>query len=127
MYAVQAEGCAACGAWEDVHTVAAGVRVPKAVGDFQILDAVRASGGKALAVSDAALIRAVEDAGKKDGLLLCPEGGATLAAYRDALAMGLVDAEERVVLFNCATGLKYPLADQSQFLDRHQPVDWAAL
>lgn len=138
MYAVQAEGCAPivrafeAGArhavrWEDAHTVAAGIRVPQAVGDFLILDAVRASGGKALAVSDAALMQAVEDAGKRDGLLLCPEGGATLAAYRDALAAGLVDAAERVVLFNCATGLKYPLADQSRFLDRHAPVDWASL
>jgi threonine synthase len=60
-------------------------------------------------------------------LLLCPEGGATLAAYRDALAAGLVDAEEKVVLFNCATGLKYPLPDASRWLDRHQPIDWAAL
>ncbi|KRC80085.1 threonine synthase [Sphingomonas sp. Root241] len=138
MYAVQAEGCAPivrafdagerhAVRWEDAHTVAAGIRVPQAVGDFLILDAVRASGGKALAVSDAALMQAVEDAGKKDGLLLCPEGGATLAAYRDALAAGLVDAEEKAVLFNCATGLKYPLADQSRFLDRHAPVDWAAL
>ena len=138
MYAVQAEGCAPivrafeagerhAVRWEDAHTVAAGIRVPQAVGDFLILDAVRASGGKALAVSDAALIQAVEDAGKKDGLLLCPEGGATLAAYRDALAAGLVDAEEKVVLFNCATGLKYPVADRSAFLDRHAPVDWDAL
>lgn len=138
MYAVQAEGCAPivrafeagerhAVRWEDAHTVAAGIRVPQAVGDFLILDAVRASGGKALAVSDAALMRAVEDAGKKDGLLLCPEGGATLAAYRDALAGGLVDAEERVVLFNCATGLKYPLPDASRFLDRHAAIDWANL
>jgi len=138
MYAVQAEGCAPivrafeagerhAVRWEDAHTVAAGIRVPQAVGDFLILDAVRASGGKALPVSDAALVQAVEDAGKRDGLLLCPEGGATLAAYRDALATGLVDAEERVVLFNCATGLKYPLPDASRFLDRHAPVDWAGL
>jgi threonine synthase len=138
MYAVQAEGCAPivrafeagerhATRWEDAHTVAAGIRVPQAVGDFLILDAVRASGGKALAVSDAALMQAVDDAGKRDGLLLCPEGGATLAAYRAALAAGLVDAEERVVLFNCATGLKYPLADHSRFLDRHQAVDWDSL
>lgn len=138
MYAVQAEGCAPivrafeqgerhATRWEDAHTVAAGIRVPQAVGDFLILDAVRASGGKALAVSDAALVQAVDDAASKDGLLMCPEGGATLGAYRSALANGLVDAEERVVLFNCATGLKYPLSDQSHYLDRHQPIDWAAL
>ena len=138
MYAVQAAGCAPivrafeageehAERWEDAHTVAAGIRVPQAVGDFLILDAVRASGGSAMAVSDAALVQAVDDAARKDGLLLCPEGGATLAAYRDALASGLVDAEERVVLFNCATGLKYPLADNSHYLDSHQPIDWAAL
>ncbi|MDP5279236.1 threonine synthase [Sphingomonas sp. DG1-23] len=138
MYAVQAEGCAPivrafeagerhAVRWEDAHTVAAGIRVPQAVGDFLILDAVRASGGEALAVSDAALMQAVDDAGKRDGLLLCPEGGATLAAYRDARAAGLVDAEEKAVLFNCATGLKYPLADASGYLDRHAPVDWSAL
>ncbi|WP_404334604.1 threonine synthase [Sphingomonas sp. MMS12-HWE2-04] len=138
MYAVQAEGCAPivrafeagerhAVRWEDAHTVAAGIRVPQAVGDFLILDAVRASGGKALAVSDAAILAAVDDAGKRDGLLLCPEGGATLAAYRDALAAGLVDAEEKTVLFNCATGLKYPMADASGYLDRNAPIDWAAL
>ncbi len=138
MYAVQAEGCAPivrafdagerhATRWEDAHTVAAGIRVPQAVGDFLILDAVRASGGKALAVSDAALVQAANDAARKDGLLLCPEGGATLAAYREALAAGLVDAEENAVLFNCATGLKYPLADASRWLDRHAPVDWASL
>jgi threonine synthase len=138
MYAVQAEGCAPivrafeagerhAVRWEGAHTVAAGIRVPQAVGDFLILDAVRASGGRALAVSDAALSQAVEEAATRDGLLLCPEGGATLAAYRDALAQGLVDAEERVVLFNCASGLKYPLPDRARTLDRHQPIDWAAL
>jgi threonine synthase len=138
MYAVQAEGCAPivrafeqgerhATRWEDAHTVAAGIRVPQAVGDFLILDAVRASGGKAMAVSDAAIVRAVDDAARQDGLLMCPEGGATLAAYRDAVAQGLVDPEERSVLFNCATGLKYPLPDASRTLDRHGPIDWAAL
>jgi threonine synthase len=138
MYAVQAEGCAPivrafeqgerhATRWEDAHTVAAGIRVPQAVGDFLILDAVRASGGKAMAVSDAAIVLAVYDAARQDGLLMCPEGGATLAAYRDAVAQGLVDPEERSVLFNCATGLKYPLPDASRTLDRHQPIDWATI
>lgn len=138
MVAVQAEGCAPivrafdagerhAVRWEDAHTVAAGIRVPQAVGDFLILDAVRASGGFALAVSDAAIVAAVDDAARRDGLLLCPEGGATLAAYREARARGLVSADERALLFNCATGLKYPLADHSRFLDRHAPIDWASL
>ncbi len=138
MYAVQAAGCAPivkafeAGAehaerWEDAHTVAAGIRVPRAVGDFLILRAVRASGGKALAVGDPALLRAVDDCARQDGLLLCPEGGATLAAYREALRTGEVDAEERVVLFNCATGLKYPMPPADNRLDRHAPIDFDAL
>ncbi|MBS0503273.1 MAG: threonine synthase [Proteobacteria bacterium] len=138
MYAVQAAGCAPIvrafdqGAdhaqrWEDAHTVAAGIRVPKAIGDFLILDAVRRSGGRAIAVDDAAIEAAVADAAGWDGLLLCPEGGATLAAYRSALKAGWVGAREEVVLFNCATGLKYPMPAVERFLDRHQPTDFDAL
>jgi threonine synthase len=129
MYAVQAAGCAPmvrafeageefAERWEDAHTVAAGIRVPKAVGDFLILRAVRESGGKAVAVGDPAILRAVSDCAEQDGLLLCPEGGATLAAYRSALAAGWVEPEDEVVLFNCATGLKYPLEDRSRSLDK---------
>ncbi|MEH3099536.1 threonine synthase [Sphingomonas adhaesiva] len=138
MYAVQAAGCAPivrafeageehAERWEDAHTVAAGIRVPRAVGDFLILRAVRESGGKALAVGDPAILRAVDDAARRDGLLLCPEGGATLAAYRQALRDGEVDDDEDVVLFNCATGLKYPMPAAEQRLDRHQPIDFDAL
>ena len=137
MVAVQAEGCAPivrawaegerhARRWENSHTIAMGIRVPQAVGDFLILDAVRASEGFGITVSDAAIQQAVDDAGREDGLLLCPEGGATLAAYRKARAEGLVRAEDRVVLFNCATGLKYQLADLSKTLDVAN-VDWAAL
>ncbi|MCA1653877.1 MAG: threonine synthase [Sphingomicrobium sp.] len=138
MYAVQASGCAPivrafeageehAERWEDAATVAAGIRVPKAVGDFLILRAVRESGGQALAVGDPEILAAVDDAAKRDGLLMCPEGGATLAAYRHALRDGVVDEEERVVLFNCATGLKYPMPPATNSLDRHQPIDVAAL
>ncbi|WP_210356907.1 threonine synthase [Sphingomonas beigongshangi] len=138
MYAVQASGCAPivrafeegvehAERWEDAHTVAAGIRVPRAVGDFLILRAVRASGGKALGVGDPAILKAVDDCARQDGLLLCPEGGATLAAYREALRTGEVDAEEKVVLFNCATGLKYPMPEAPNWLDRHQPIDFDAL
>ena len=138
MYAVQASGCAPIvkafeeGAehaerWENAHTVAAGIRVPKAVGDFLILRAVRASGGRALAVDDADTLRAVEDCARDDGLLLCPEGGATLAAYRHALAAGLVDPGERAVLFNCATGLKYPMPAADRTLDKNALPDLATL
>ena len=138
MYAVQAAGCAPivrafeegvehAERWEDAHTVAAGIRVPKAVGDFLILRAVRASGGKALAVGDPALIRAADECARRDGLLLCPEGGATLAAYREAVRTGEVDADEQVVLFNCATGLKYPLPAADGWLDKAGPIDFDAL
>jgi threonine synthase len=138
MYAVQASGCAPivrafeageehAERWEDAATVAAGIRVPKAVGDFLILRAVRESGGKALAVGDPAILKAVDDCALQDGLLLCPEGGATLAAYRQALVDGEVDAEERVVLFNCATGLKYPMPPAGEALDHNAPIDLSAL
>jgi threonine synthase len=113
--------------WEDAHTVAAGIRVPQAVGDFLILDAVRQSNGAALAVSDAAILQAVDDAARLDGLLLCPEGAATLAAWREALASGMVSPDDKVLLFNCATGLKYPMSDQSRTLDRNGPIDFASL
>lgn len=138
MFAVQAEGCAPmvrafeqgvefAERWEDAQTIAMGIRVPKAVGDFLILRAVRESGGAALAVSDAAIAAAVRDVARDDGLLLCPEGGATLAAYSRALYEGLIGRDERAVLFNCASGLKYPLEDQSRTLDRHAPIDFASL
>ncbi|WP_434404694.1 threonine synthase [Sphingobium sp. DN12] len=138
MFAVQAEGCAPmvrafeqgvefAERWEDAQTIAMGIRVPKAVGDFLILRAVRESGGAALAVSDAAIAAAVRDVARDDGLLLCPEGGATLAAYSRALDEGLIGRDERAVLFNCASGLKYPLEDQSRALDRHAPIDFASL
>ena len=131
MFAVQASGCAPivraweageehAERWEDAHTIAAGIRVPKAVGDFLILRAVRESGGRAVAVGDPAIVQAVADCAERDGLLLCPEGGATLAAYRSALAAGWIDPEDEVVLFNCATGLKYPLPDRSRTLDKNK-------
>ena len=127
MYAVQAEGCAPmvrafeegeefAERWENAATVATGIRVPKAVGDFLILRAVRESGGAALAVSEAAILQAVEDAARDDGFLLCPEGGAVLAGWRLAKERGLVRDDERVLLFNCANGNKYPLADRSKTL-----------
>ncbi|WP_343616309.1 threonine synthase [Novosphingobium sp.] len=138
MYAVQASGCAPivrafeageehAERWDDAATVAAGIRVPRAVGDFLILRAVRESGGRALAVGDPAILTAVDEAARKDGLLLCPEGGATLAAYRQAVKDGLVDEEERTVLFNCATGLKYPMPPADKWLDRHGDIDLSVL
>jgi threonine synthase len=138
MVAVQAEGCAPmvrayergdqfAERWEDAHTIAAGIRVPAAVGDFLILRAVRESEGFAIAVSDEAIDRARADAATDDGLLLCPEGAATFAAYRHALQDGRVSTDDRVVLFNCGSGLKYPMPDRAGYVDADQRVDYAAL
>jgi threonine synthase len=129
MVAVQADGCAPIvkawqdGAdhaplWENATTYAAGIRVPIAVGDFIILDAVRKSDGFAIAVSDEAIAEAVADMARDDGLLLCPEGAATYAAFRTALNDGMIDRSDRCVLFNCATGLKYPLPAAGTTLDQ---------
>jgi threonine synthase len=127
MYAIQAAGCAPivrafergeehAERWEGAATVATGIRVPSAIGDFLILRAVRESGGAAIAVEEEAILEAVEDAARHDGFLLCPEGGAVLAGWRTALEKGLVSRSDRVLLFNCANGNKYPLPDRSRRL-----------
>src|SRR3974390_1952073 len=136
MVAVQAAGCAPMvrafenGAehaprWEDAHTIASGIRVPQAVGDFLILRAVRESKGFAIAVSDEKISSALNEVAREEGLLLCPEGAATYAAYRQSLADGLVSKSDRVMLFNCPTGLKYPLPPVHRTLDRLKPIDYS--
>jgi threonine synthase len=138
MVAVQATGCAPIvkawedGAdhaepWPDAHTLAAGIRVPAAIGDFLILRAVRESGGFAIAVTDEAIEAARAEVAAQEGILLCPEGAATFAAYEQALATGQVRPDESAALFNCASGLKYPMPPAEQRLDRHQPIDFSAL
>lgn len=135
MVAVQAEGCAPivkafdegtrhAEPWQDAHTIAAGIRVPAAVGDFLILDAVRESNGFAVAVSDEAINAAHRDCAKTEGILLCPEGAATLAALRQELQSGRIAKDENVVLFNCATGLKYPMPSSHHRIDLKQPIDY---
>ncbi|HKA55872.1 MAG TPA: threonine synthase [Candidatus Binatia bacterium] len=118
MVTVQAEGCApivhafAAGADAGVEvanpqTVAAGLRVPKAVGDFLILDILRRSGGTAVSVSDAELLAAVREVGAAEGIFAAPEGAACLPALKKLLERREVGREERVVLFNTGSGLKY--------------------
>jgi threonine synthase len=135
MVVVQAAGCAPmvkawedgvehAPRWQDAHTFAAGIRVPQAVGDFLILRAVRESGGFAIAVDDAVIARGWREVAAEEGLLLCPEGAATYAAYRQALADGRVRPGERAVLFNCATGLKYPMPEAGTRLKLGEAVDW---
>jgi threonine synthase len=138
MVAVQAAGCAPmvrafeageehAPRWENAHTIASGIRVPQAVGDFLILRAVRESGGFAIAVADEAITAALEEVAREEGLLLCPEGAATYAALKAALADGRIGRHEEALLFNCATGLKYPLPPVHRTLDRTKPIDFAAL
>ncbi|MEA3028381.1 MAG: threonine synthase [Alphaproteobacteria bacterium] len=137
MVAVQAAGCAPmvhayeegsehAARWENARTIASGIRVPQAVGDFLILRAVRESGGFAIAVDDESISAALEEVAREEGLLLCPEGAATYAAYKQSLADGRIRPDERAVLFNCASGLKYPLPPAGRPLDRHAPIDFAA-
>jgi len=135
MVAVQATGCAPivkafedgeehAPLWENAHTFAAGIRVPIAVGDFLILRAVRQSNGFAIAVDDDVILEARNRVAHGEGILLCPEGAATFAAYEQALKDGRVRSDERVVLYNCATGLKYPMPQTDRDLDRHQAINY---
>ena len=91
----------------NAHTAASGLRVPKAVGDFLILDALRESGGTAFAVSDESLIRAVKEIGQLEGLFCAPEGAACLPALREMIEQNLVSENESVVIFNTGAGVKY--------------------
>ena len=138
MIAVQADGCAPivkafqegkehAPVWENATTAAAGIRVPVAVGDFLILRAVRESGGFAVSVSEEDIFETRDDAAKRDGVLLCPEGAATLVAYELALKDGLVKKTETAILYNCATGLKYPMPTATKKLNRHDAINYEAM
>jgi threonine synthase len=118
MYALQASGCApvarafdegkpASEFFQNAATFAAGLRVPKPYGDSIILDIVRASGGKALALDDATILASILDYAKHEGIFLSPEGAAATAAYDQLLATGELTPTDRVVLFNTGAGLKY--------------------
>jgi threonine synthase len=138
LVAVQSTGCAPivrafdAGAptatfWENAHTIASGIRVPGALGDFLILRALRESGGFALAVSDEAIDAARSHVGTLDGLLLSPEGAATYAAYLTAARSGRIRATDEVILFNCATGLKYPMPQVTQRMQIEKPFEGVSL
>jgi threonine synthase len=118
MVTVQAEGCAPivraflagkrfADEFPNAATVAAGLRVPRAIGDFLIIDALRESGGTAIAVSDDEIIAATREIGAAEGLFCAPEGAACLPALRRLLTAGQVKPNERVVLFNTGAGVKY--------------------
>jgi threonine synthase len=93
--------------WQNARTTADGLRVPKAVGDFLVLRAVRESGGTALAVSDEQMIEAMRELGRREGISAAPEGGAALQALKMLIAEGRVKSDETVVLFNTGGALKY--------------------
>lgn len=118
MVSVQAKGCAPIvtafesGArhaeeFPNASTVASGLRVPKAIGDFLILDALRESGGTAIAVSDTELIQGAREIARLEGVFACPEGGACVPAVRRLVADGSISGADRVVIFNTAAGVKY--------------------
>ena len=118
MISIQASGCApiikalheekaASEMWSDAHTLAAGLRVPKAYGDFIILDIIRQSGGTAVAVTDDAIMQGVNELAAVEGIFACPEGGAALAAYQKLLEDGFLKESDKVVLFNTGSGYKY--------------------
>ncbi len=118
MVSIQADGCAPivraydrgdehAALWEDAHTIADGLRVPRAVADFLILRAVRESGGTALTVSDGDMVRGMRDLGRLEGISAAPEGGAALQALRVLVERGLVERNHTVVLFNTGGALKY--------------------
>lgn len=138
MVAVQASGCAPivrafnegetqARIWENAHTIASGIRVPGALGDFLILDAVRKSEGFAIAVDDEDIVKAQKVVATKDGLLMGPEGAATFAAYEKALNQGLVKPDEFTVLFNCGSGLKYPMPPSNHSIDLNKKIDFTKL
>ena len=118
MISVQAAGCAPivrafehgernAEPWQDAHTAASGLRVPAAIGDYLMLDAIRASGGTALAVSDEAMLADMRALAVEEGISAAPEGAATLAALRLLLARGALRADDRIVLFNTGAAWKY--------------------
>jgi len=135
MIAVQSDGCAPIvkawdeGAdhaefWENAETEASGIRVPSALGDFLILRALRESEGFAIAISDEEILRTAAEIGHRDGLLMCPEGAATAAAYKSAIDSGLISGDETAVLFNTATGLKYPMPEVTLRVNKDEEIEF---
>ena len=136
MIAIQSTGCAPivnafdqglkhAPLWDNAQTIASGIRVPAAIGDFLILDAIHQSDGCALAVEDEHIINTRDMISKEDGLLLCPEGAATAAGYQIALEKKIINKDEKVVLFNCASGLKYPMPDSNKTIDKNSAIEYS--
>jgi threonine synthase len=118
MFAVQATGCApivrafdagekTAAEFADAHTIASGLRVPKATGDFLILDILRQSNGGAIAAADKEMIRVTREVGSSEGLFIAPEAAACFAALKSLRSAGKIRSNERVVVFNTGSGIKY--------------------
>jgi threonine synthase len=118
MVSVQAEGCAPvvkafnqgasfCDFWTNAHTIASGLRVPKSFADHLILQDIYDSNGTAIAVSDKSILESQKQLAGMEGIFAAPEGAATLAALKELFQKGWVRPEERIVLFNTGSGLKY--------------------
>ncbi len=118
MISVQASGCAPIvrafeqrkpesEPWKDAATIAAGLRVPKALGDFLVLDAIYRSGGAAVATEDDEILAGVRTLARLEGIFACPEGGAVIAALPKLLERGVLKGEDTMILFNTGTAMKY--------------------
>jgi len=126
MVAVQAKGCEpitrafeqnseASEFWKDAHTVASGLRVPKALGDFLVLRAIRESGGTAISISDEEMLDAALLMARCEGVFAAPEGGACVAATKRLIESGFLKPEEQIVIYNTGSGLKYLEAYSTRF------------
>jgi threonine synthase len=137
MISCQSDGCAPiarafergerfAAKFDNAATIASGVRVPVAVGDFMILDAVRESGGLAVAVPEQRIAPWMKKAISLEGLSICPETAVCLGALESLLASGAVQPDERIVVFNTGAAQKYPEAvdEVLPLIDIHQPIDW---
>ena len=93
--------------FSDAHTIASGLRVPKAIGDFLILNILRQSNGGAIAIDDEEMIRVGREVGSSEGLFVAPEAAACFAALKSLRSAGKIGSGERVVIFNTGSGIKY--------------------
>lgn len=140
MISCQSDGCAPIAVafdhnerfakkFENAATIASGIRVPAAVGDFMILDAVRQSGGVALATPEADIPKWMRLAASKEGLALCPESAVCLGALEVLLKRGTIKPSDRIVVFNTGASQKYPeaVSEELPLLDISRPIDWTKI
>ena len=140
MVAVQSDGCAPiprafdagdrfAQPWEDAKTCASGLRVPKAVGDFMILDAIRQSGGWAVSVAESQIVEAMKAAVVAEGISFCPEAATCVLAARKLLAAQHIRPDDRVVIFNTGAGTKYieTVTLDIPVLDQPSNIDYASI